>query len=569
MKYLKFIPIYFVAVAAAAGLGCRDRGAGTGQTQTTTGPSVDAEATAVAQLETQQEPGQCRTILQQLDNLPSLSDRPVLTDAQRLALRDYVRLEPAELGEVSLAQFSQVDAHYLAECLLLRAGVRSLRLDGRPPLEQARISFEWVCRMIYIDDRVPYPAYPWMTYQNGFGVGLSRAYAVLAAWQQLGFAGCLVGPPALKDSQSVTLSNRPDAPPTYAPIRACGVKVDKNIYLFDPISGRPIPSSDGKGILTLADARSNPAAAPGQKPVDEAKDWRPFLAPQLACLSTRMSWLQGLRPANSGVVLAVDVMKQKSMFEQDLPGVPCEVWNRPEDELSLTRILRHFVNEEGSSRDRLALREVHHISTIPMQHFPRANLDQSSLEHLIGAFTYPFASLRYAIRTPRDLLLRGQFQQATSLLEDTKQLADNARTRMERDKGLKADVEAWAKRFDVFAGQLNEARVRNPSEVPFAAKALQDFRNQPGNRDIERAFVLGSASRPLAADATYLMAQCVHERAERAQLDNSGQAAANWRNAKEWWNRFLDASVEARSPFPAREAHARVLLERCRQFAPK
>jgi hypothetical protein len=68
---------------------------------------------------------------------------------------------------------------------------------------------------------------------------------------------------------------------------------------------------------------------------------------------------------------------------------------------------------------------------------------------------------------------------------------------------------------------------------------------------------------------TYLIAACVHERAERAQLEKSSQARAQWRNAAEWWNRFLDASAEAQSPFPAREPHARGLLERCRQFLPK
>jgi hypothetical protein len=73
----------------------------------------------------------------------------------------------------------------------------------------------------------------------------------------------------------------------------------------------------------------------------------------------------------------------------------------------------------------------------------------------------------------------------------------------------------------------------------------------------------------LAAEVTFLLAGCVQERAERAQLDQSAQAAGHWRNAAEWWNRFLDASVEARSPFPTREAHARAQLARCKQFAPK
>jgi hypothetical protein len=141
--------------------------------------------------------------------------------------------------------------------------------------------------------------------------------------------------------------------------------------------------------------------------------------------------------------------------------------------------------------------------------------------------------------------------------------------RIERDKDLQKDFEKWAEVFRQLFAQVNLARSSDPALLPAATKALEDFRAQPGARDVERAFVLGSASRPLNAEVIYLMAGCVHERAERAQLDNSAQAAGHWRNATEWWNRFLDASSDARSPFPKRDAHARVMLARCQKFAPK
>ena len=83
------------------------------------------------------------------------------------------------------------------------------------------------------------------------------------------------------------------------------------------------------------------------------------------------------------------------------------------------------------------------------------------------------------------------------------------------------------------------------------------------------AAILGHAARPMAAEVAFLTAAAVHERAERAQLEGSGQAPAHWRNARDWWERFLDASAQAHSPFPAREPHARALLARCRQFTAK
>jgi hypothetical protein len=100
-------------------------------------------------------------------------------------------------------------------------------------------------------------------------------------------------------------------------------------------------------------------------------------------------------------------------------------------------------------------------------------------------------------------------------------------------------------------------------------RELEQFRTQPRNRDIERAFVMGSAARPVGAEVAFLMAQCAQERAERTHLDASPQAAGLWQNARDWWDRFLVASAEAGSPFPAREPHARALLARSEQFIKK
>jgi hypothetical protein len=282
-----------------------------------------------------------------------------------------------------------------------------------------------------------------------------------------------------------------------------------------------------------------------------------------------MDWLQKLNPGNSGAKLYTDVAKQRAAFATDLAGIPCEAWNPVGDLHTATRILGRVVTEELSARNQMTLRDLYRASTLPLSAVPKTSLSRSSFEDMLQMYARPFDSLRYAPNSPRDLLIRGQLQQATSSLEDTKRVVENARTRMEQDKGLQQDFERWSKTDFELSAALNRAKLNNPSAIPTAAKALEDFRNHPANRDIERAFVLGNASRPLAADVTYLMAACVHERAERSQLDNPTQAVAHWRNASEWWERFLDASSQAQSPFPAREPHARALLARCRQFTGK
>lgn len=554
--------------------GCDSRKVDT-KSKGTQAVAADAEATTVAQLDSQQDSAQCRAVLQQLDVLPSASERPALSVTEKEELARVMRLTPAEASEVAQSNFTSTDGWYLSECLLIRAGVKSLRLESKPPLEQARLSFDWVCRLIYIDDRVGQPVNPWLTFQLGWANPVSRAYAVLAAWQQLGLDGCIVGPPSLKDTDSVKSDDSaPGSPPVYAPVRACGVRIGKDIYLFNPTTGRPYPGADGKGVLTLADARAKAELVAGQKPADEAKDWRPFLCPQFAALSMRIRWLEKYNPGNLGVKLHTDVRERLAGFKNDVPEVPCEVWNPTGDSSSLTRILRRITIEETNVKSEFALRDICKAKSLPIGHIPLADLKEAGLTgdamgYVLHVFALPFDSLRYAPNTPRDLMIRGQFQQANQSLDVTKQAVDNARTRIQNDRTVQKEFQRWAEEFRKRFFDVNLARDRNPAAVPAAMKALDDWQNIPTNRDIERAFVLGSAARPLAAEVAFLMAGCAHERAERTQSDNPATAAANWKNAAEWWNRFLDASIQAGSPFPAREPHARALLARCQQNAGK
>jgi hypothetical protein len=566
----------FAAVTAIAlSPGCDARKGATEKGKSTLGVATDADASTVAQLDSQQDSEQCHIVLRQLDVLPSASERPAFSESDKAELGRVMRLTPAELGEVSQTNFTSTDGWYLSECLLTRAGVKSLRLESRPPLEQARLSFDWVCRLIYIDDRAGRPVNPWITYEVGWASPMSRAYAVLSAWQQLGLDGCLVGPSSLKDTNSVSFDPwDPAGASTYAPVRACGVKIGKDLFLFNPTIGKAYPSADGKGVLTLAEARANPELALGQKPADEAKDWRPFLCPPLSALSTRIRWLEKYNPGSLGVKLHSDMRERLAAYKTDLPDIPCEVWNPTSDVHNPTRILGRVATEELSAKNQKTLRDFCKAQSIPLGHVPivdlkEAGLSGDALEYVLRVFAGPFDTLRFAPNTPRDLMIRGQFQQANQSLDVTKQMVDNARDRMQTDRTVQKDFQRWAEQFRQLYFQVNLARERNPAAMPAAMKALDDFQNTPTNRNVERAFVLGHAARSLGAEVAFLLAACAHELAERGQLDNSATAAANWKNAAEWWKRFLDASIQAGSPFPAREPHARALLARCQQFTGK
>jgi hypothetical protein len=426
------------------------------------------------------------------------------------------------------------------------------------------MGFDWVCRLIYMDDRTPWPANPWTTLEGGSGVALSRAYVVLAVWQQLGLDGCLVGPPALKTApgyaETVTFA---DIRRTYPPVRACGVQVGSDLLLFDPAAGKAMASPDGKDILTLAKARQQPEAVKGFD-ADEVKTWQPFLAPPLPGLSRRMEWLEQRNPGGSGVKLFVNVPAQR----ERLGGSACEVWGAAGDGYSASRILARFAAEEASGKGTVALRDQHRVAMTPLERLPKTSLNGKPLQELAGAFLAQFGALRYVPNTPRDLMIRGQYREAMSTLDDVKKSVDNARTRMDQDPTLQKDFERWTEELQTLSARVLRPDPGDPGGVQ-AQRNLEQFRKNPRNQDVERAFVLGHASRPLAAEVAFLTAQCVHERAERAQADGTDQARDQWRNATEWWQRFLDASAQANSPFPAREPHARELLARCQKFAGK
>jgi hypothetical protein len=546
----------FVVATLILSVGCNAKRA------TIAGPkgnaaSTDPAAAALATLETTPGFANCRDALQQLDNHDDVAGRPTLSDADKTELVALLRLTPAEAAEIGQTSFTPTDAAYLEEALLVRSGVRSLRIDGRPPLERARTGFDWVCRMVFPDDRVPWPANVWSTLEGGSGISLSRAYVVLATWQQLGLDGCLVGPPTLKKTASY--GRGPTGRLTYAPVRACGVAVDGKVYLFDPATGLPLTGTGG-AVLTLAAARQAPDSAKGFE-ADEVKTWQPFLAPPLGGLGRRMEWLEQRNPGGAGVRLFVNPLAQRAKFG----GPACDAWDPDGDSFSASRVLSRYVSDEPVVQNGPPVREAHRFKLLPLDRLPKTNL---SAGYLIPAFARPFEELRWGPNTPRDQMLRGQFAEAMSVLADKKSEVDNARTRMDQDKGLQADFEKWVDQFQALTARVLRPDPSDPNGAQ-AQQALDEFRRSRHSQDMERAFVLGHAARPLGAEVTYLTAQCVHERAERARLEGSSQAPAQWRNAAEWWQRFLDASSEAASPVPARETQARALLARARQFAGK
>jgi hypothetical protein len=255
-------------------LGGSTPGTGDGNKDDRTGENaLDAARAALAKdtdLDT------CRSALQQINThlARGPGERPPALDpAEKERLRDRFGLTGEELAEVESSTYTFLDAQYLDCCFLLRDAARSLDVkapgaggDGkslRPaPTERAAAAFAWVVRQVRLEeDRGEEPVPPQFVLRRGWGTALDRSLIFLALLEQVGHGdeadpgpgGGLVG----------CLLLRPGKEPAGQRLWACGVaaEVDKkrNLYLFDPRLGLPLPGPGGRGIATLAAARTGPA----------------------------------------------------------------------------------------------------------------------------------------------------------------------------------------------------------------------------------------------------------------------------------------------------------------------
>src|SRR5262249_54475451 len=78
-----------------------------------------------------------------------------------------------------------LDAHYLDQCLLLRAAANSLELKDRSPLEQAKAAFAWVMRQVRLQESEGVLLPSQFILRRGWGTAEERALIFLAMLDQL------------------------------------------------------------------------------------------------------------------------------------------------------------------------------------------------------------------------------------------------------------------------------------------------------------------------------------------------------------------------------------------------
>ena len=471
-------------------------------------------------------------------------------------LRELLGLEPEELDYLQAATFQPLDAHYLAEAFELHEAAQGLQIDGLPALQQAERAFQWVMRQVVLHgDRAEWVPSHYVLL-GGQGSAQERALVFLTLLQQLGLDGCLVAFPG--EGQS-----RPR-------LWAVGVliedKTHRDIYLFDTRLGLPLPRRDGQGIATLAQLKAQPdVLRPLNADKESAYDVAPeqvrnaalYLAPSLSALAPRMKLLEDRLPS-FGIRLSVDparlVTRLEAAAQTKIQAWPAAAKRTAPPPSTPARALRRFVPEKDGGLDRTAKAQRYEQRLLPLATVAAA-LRELHLEDLPSSATqrlYYFADTLYMkyIANPRDILVRGRLDETTrALVQILSILREFDEARMPEGEFVEK-VADWRER-------VKQAQIQVIRQVPDADKALESlwFEDQhlymllaqgidnrergtllaptADNRDehekppkkILSFLVMRSVQTPLHRDASYLLALCWQEKAERVQTQRLRHAS--------------------------------------------
>jgi hypothetical protein len=531
----------------------------------------------------------CRNALQQINT--EMGEKPAfqlpsLTDEQKNWLIDNLSLGDDELREVASSHYTRLDQHHLFRCLLLRdaadrlvvKGVRS-KASGAAvldrPLDQAARAFAWVMRQVRLRPAEGEAAPPAFVLQRGWGTALERAVIFLALLEQFGDLGA---------AQSELLGFLLQIPPSIPPagrgekggggsrLWACGVVVGdgKDVYLFDPHLGLPLPGPKGQGIATLTQARTQPeilaqldAGEKSRYPVtmEQARTAQPHLVCPLSALSPRMRYLQDklLAPVVR-VRLASDAAKDRQRIEAACSAGAA----KPTPVLAskdLCTLLRRFLPADDGGSDTTSRHQRFGLGLVSWRDLPPVFRDERQFprESPLGQQVFSLFAAHFIAPTlepdyPRDLLLRGRYRSAVEKLVLERGDLRNQVEQLANTADMQKKFRAWLdKAIGVYARQQ---RAKTPGEREQAERQVKNLWR--GESSLPLYLILnGSASSGRGAEVAYQLALCSQEQAEQlqARLDLQKQTGAETfpmdvNNAQTAWRRALESWKSLEEDFP-------------------
>lgn len=540
----------------------------------------------------------CKVVVQQMNEYfnraPGSRPEPP-SDAQRDFLKQQFHLDEPELAEVAGGNYTALDANYLDLCLLSRDALRALLgqedlgKQSRSP-EQVAAVFGWVMRQVQQIGRPakPFPPHfmvradevvpPQFILRRGEGMPIERALIFLALLQQLDVPGCLLLTPAENGLR----------------FWACGALIEQEgrpqVFVFDPRLGLPLPGPNGRGIATLAQLSAQPELLklltvdekyPYDVTPEQVKRAEVHLVCPISAVAPRLRYLQdrladtdpAVRAPASVIRLALDAEEMQRRFRT---AVGPETAVKFAADLSRLQSTALPPDEGGSDRSNLLSR--FRSEMVPWRLLPEEIQDMPGEpgQRLQSNFGQPFLTLWMEPRKPRDLMLRGQFTEASLDLVGLQDELDRSETQAQSlPDNWREQMEAWRQKINAAHAALLRAQRSDPGPAVDTARAQVNAVWQEG-RGFLQPLILSRSVPMRSQQASYLLALSKLEQAEQLQtrLDRLKQTTAKdrkseadrkaaveaWRSAAQCWEAFADKHSDARHAPSARRLHARARM---------
>jgi hypothetical protein len=562
--------ISFLVLLAVIATGCGQRPAAITRAGSNAAEPEDPLLLVRQTLRKERDLNGCKAAVAQLNSYlgrPSAGRKPAPLTAHELEYLKQAGLSDVEIKEVGSDTFTALDAHYLDQCLLFADVIRTLDMpvgdDDATQIQRAELAFHWAMRHVAFATGIPYVVPPGHVVRRGWGGEAERALTVVAVFQQAGLDCCLI-----------TVGGR-----------LCGVGaiVGNQVLAFNPRTGKPLPGPGGKGIATVAHVRNDPALVNSLLPEGVKVDDRTIAviaAELMEAWAPRMRFLQAELGAATPVVLGIDPLARRERFAA--AGEKLIDRNDPKDLLSPARLLAYSIPvRDGGLPAELGLRGIERFfpDITPWGLLPSL-LNPESPDALQGIpgdrfrahFAARFVNLLTAPHQARDLLLRGQYDEATKNLMETKENIDRATQRAATESDLHTQAAAWVEEMrSAYAAMLRAERQQSGDLA--SAKGRVDALMKSAESMVLTVEV--AAADAMSAEITYQLAQCKHEHAEHTARPRRGETTARdsdearqaWLSAAEWWGNYVDRFGNARWMSPARANHARGMRDLARQAA--
>lgn len=545
-----------------------------------------------------------------LSDSTTTATRPRTAEPAELdKLKADLRLTDRETKFVAQSDYTQLDAHYLAECLYLRDAAAGLGVQDSDPVPvRAGAAFDWVRRQVvnfpsvfqtpegvFTQPPVP-PAY---VLRRGSGTGTERAFVFLALCRQLGLDACLVGTAAADRDWTYTRTkagNMPDGP-----FWAVAVKSGDDLLLYSPWRGEAFPGKTADRPATLAELKADPAVvanwkddktAPWDVPDADVKAAELYVSVPLSAVAPRTATLHDKLTGTVGGSYRVNWAETTARLAAG--GHKVSGWNPPADVFTPVRGLGSFLpTQQGGLEMPPDVKQFYVYYQRAQTSQPALTLNLPDLKHpavsqklldiargfLILSYLPQLAQPDSVVWPPLEKIHRGRHNDATKELIDLRdKFTEAVKNRAGAALAKGDDTATWVAKANELYDNLSRARVSEYKavEVPAAERQIEEFWKASQQK---AGFLLNEiAGAPGAAEATFLLAKSFHERAEKAELevkraaggDASAarvKAKAAWATAASWWGQYDRYRELQNQSYPGRGDLTKKLAERADKLA--